>query len=103
MAVIGILKKASKVLKEFGWCQGVYENEHGQCCLVGALRKAAGGPSEGWASRTRGAREVIRLAIRRSDITDYNDAHGRKKETILRAIDRAIEIARQRRKAARRG
>ena len=42
-----VRRRAAEIIRERGWCQGLYSNEDGQVCMVGALYVASGLPPHG--------------------------------------------------------
>lgn len=86
MMTVEVLDKArEQIARPGGWCQGLPRD--GAVCAVIALAKAGKGYH----------REPIRLlrkAIRRHGVAEWNDKPGRRQATVVRAFDRAIALAR---------
>ncbi|MEU0646017.1 DUF6197 family protein [Streptomyces umbrinus] len=76
--VAGLLERARHRMQDDGWCSGTLTDENGAVCLLGAIRKEAGGNRglEGDAAR------IVLDAIRRQfgdhvdSVPAFNDAHG---------------------------
>ncbi|MDQ1033632.1 hypothetical protein QFZ75_000048 [Streptomyces sp. V3I8] len=78
VGVAGLLERAHHRMQTSGWCAGSLTDENGAVCLLGAIRKEAGG--------NRGleadAAAVVLDAIRRQfgddvdSVPAFNDAHG---------------------------
>ncbi|MCX4231756.1 DUF6197 family protein [Streptomyces ortus] len=76
--VAGLLERAHHRMQADGWCSGTLTDENGAVCLLGAIRKEAGG-NRGLEAE---ASAVVLDAIRRQfgddvdSVPAFNDAHG---------------------------
>ncbi|MFG2352003.1 DUF6197 family protein [Streptomyces phaeochromogenes] len=76
--VAGLLERARHRMQDDGWCSGTLTDENGAVCLLGAIRKEAGGNR----SLETDAAAVLLDAIRRQfgdhidSVPAFNDAHG---------------------------
>jgi hypothetical protein len=103
MSVKQNLRAAKQLIIDKGWAQGVYQNEEGCFCMVGAVRVAMGitaydaqeGPMEPPEIRAivRGLRGMGKPIDWSGDIIDWNDAPGRTEREVLELFDEAIRIA----------
>ncbi|MDH3038956.1 hypothetical protein [Streptomyces sp. TRM75561] len=92
--VAALLERARARMEADGWCAGALTDESGAVCLLGAIRKEAGG--------NRGleadAASVVLDAIRRrfgdhvESVPSFNDAHGTGRIP-LRMLDQAANLA----------
>ena len=106
------LRDTALYLTRHGWCQGAYYDATGgsftpPACLVGALGIVCyGGPVDapalndadpGFADFDEAVTFLGRfLGVRhRSDVYSFNDAHGRTKDDVLRALELAAKLAEQ--------
>ncbi|MFH8470336.1 hypothetical protein [Streptomyces sp. NPDC017991] len=77
-SITSLLERAHHRMQTDGWCSGALTDENGAVCLLGAIRKEAGG-NRGLASD---AAAVVLDAIRRQfgddvdSVPAFNDAHG---------------------------
>ncbi|MFE7077236.1 hypothetical protein ACFU96_44840 [Streptomyces sp. NPDC057620] len=76
--VASLLERARHRMQADGWCSGALTDERGAVCLLGAIRKEAGGNR----SLESEAAAVVLDAIRRQfgdhvdSVPAFNDAHG---------------------------
>lgn len=92
--VAGLLERAHARMEADGWCAGALTDESGAVCLLGAIRKEAGGDRDLEAD----AAAVVLDAIRRrfgdhvASVPAFNDAHGTGR-TPLRILGEAVAMA----------
>ncbi|MEU5713988.1 DUF6197 family protein [Streptomyces flaveolus] len=76
--VAALLERAHARMETDGWCAGALNDENGAVCLLGAIRKEAGGDR----GLEADAASVVLDAIRRrfgddvDSVPSFNDAHG---------------------------
>lgn len=88
-----ILCQAAKIIEDFGWTRGVYGNNDGAVCAVGALRAAITGNfslglySQKLAERINAAYDTLQTRIGGSiSIVAWNDQRVRTKEEVLAVL-----------------
>ncbi|MFK4123550.1 hypothetical protein [Streptomyces longwoodensis] len=92
--VAALLERARTRMESDGWCAGALTDESGAVCLLGAIRKEAGGDR----GLEADAAAVLLDAIRREfgddvdSVPAFNDAHGTGRIPI-RMLDRAARLA----------
>jgi hypothetical protein len=92
--VAAVLERARARMEADGWCAGALTNESGAVCLLGAIRKEAGGDR----GLEADAASVVLDAIRRrfgddiDSVPAFNDAHGTGRIP-LRMLDQAASLA----------
>ncbi|MFJ9718436.1 hypothetical protein ACIRPQ_21215 [Streptomyces sp. NPDC101213] len=92
--VAALLERARARMEADGWCAGALTDESGAVCLLGAIRKEAGGDR----GLEADAAAVVLDAIRRrfgdhvESVPAFNDAHGTGRIP-LRMLDQAAGLA----------
>lgn len=92
--VAALLERARARMEADGWCAGALTDESGAVCLLGAIRKEAGGDR----GLEADAASVVLDAIRRrfgddiDSVPAFNDAHGTGRIP-LRMLDQAASLA----------
>ncbi|WP_333741833.1 DUF6197 family protein [Streptomyces sp. IBSBF 2806] len=92
--VAALLERARARMEADGWCAGALTDESGAVCLLGAIRKEAGGDR----GLEADAASVVLDAIRRrfgdhvESVPAFNDAHGTGRIS-LRMLDQAASLA----------
>lgn len=92
--VAALLERARVRMEADGWCAGALTDESGAVCLLGAIRKEAGGDR----GLEADAASVLLDAIRRrfgdhvESVPSFNDAHGTGRIP-LRMLDQAVSLA----------
>lgn len=92
--VAALLERARARMEADGWCAGALTDESGAVCLLGAIRKEAGGDR----GLEADAASVVLDAIRRrfgdhvESVPVFNDAHGTGRIP-LRMLDQAAGLA----------
>jgi hypothetical protein len=85
-----VLRDAMKHV-EAGWCKGQYDDNKGNVCAVGALRKVAAQEDVCWdVYVTAGSRMIQFLGYEGSmlDIVDWNDSIATTKQDVLHAMEK---------------
>jgi len=85
--------RAIEILETDGWCRGMYTNDKGEHCIVGALAQANGTP---WSNQGEGcissfSKLEVMVSNKLYSIIDtlpsiYNDRPGRTKEDIIKLL-----------------
>ncbi|MEV5049354.1 hypothetical protein AB0N20_33390 [Streptomyces griseoincarnatus] len=92
--VAALLERAQHRMETGGWCAGTAVDEDGAVCMIGAIRKEAGGDR----SLEADAAAVVLDAIRRrfgdhiESVPAFNDAHDTGRIP-LRMLDQAASLA----------
>ncbi|MFI1377293.1 hypothetical protein ACH4UY_35490 [Streptomyces longwoodensis] len=92
--VAALLERARARMEDDGWCAGALTDESGAVCLLGAIRKEAGGDR----GLEADAAAVLLDAIRREfgddvdSVPSFNDAHGTGRIPV-RMLGRAARLA----------
>lgn len=81
------LREAARLIRDKGWCQGVYRDDAGRHCAVGALCEATG---DGGLDL---ARSYLWQRIRTTSIADWNDRPGRTEQDVIAAFESAAALA----------
>jgi hypothetical protein len=80
-----VLRKAANVIRERGWCQGVYEKEDGRCCALGAVNvidAQSDDPSPAYIGV-----EELRLTIGTGAVARWNDEPNRTEAEVITALE----------------
>ena len=88
--VAEVLDKARQRLIDKGWCQGTEENEHGECCALGAIIRSTQS-----LTRELDARIALRKLTGEYSIENWNDYEWRTKAQVLGAFKRAANAERK--------
>lgn len=93
---------AIEILQTRGWCQSVYENMDGACCLMGAINTSIFGNSEAKVENPDFEKGLVKhqiLGLVRHEVNvesalvkagaiSFNDTPGRTKEEVVAVLDR---------------
>lgn len=83
------LREAARLLEQGHWIQGYDFDGHGCMCAFGAVRRAVGDDLASCSTQTRDRASNAGRAFYRvigADIVTYNDAEGRTKNQMIRAM-----------------
>lgn len=78
--------RAAALIREYGWCQGIYRSREGSYCVMGALESVSSPATpEYWEAKRR----LSRVAGLPNDghVLRWNDAEGRTVKEVLAALD----------------
>lgn len=93
-----VFRKAAEVLEQDGWVQGKMHTPDGHC-LIGALEMALWGRAFDWTIDVEQRGDMSRLAalfgtfLDRSSVIKWNDAEGRTKEDVVKALLQVADTA----------
>lgn len=93
-----VIDGAIAILKEKGWCQGKLEDAAGQCCLVGAVRKASRNLTDCLIETPYLAEEAAWSRLAKVTGTRalalWNDRAGRTKDDVIYLLEaaKALEL-----------
>ncbi|MEU1043312.1 hypothetical protein ACFYP4_21945 [Streptomyces sp. NPDC005551] len=92
--VAALLQRAHHRVQTDGWCAGALTDEDGAVCLLGALRREAGGDRGLEADAARVVLDTIRRQFGDTvdSVASFNDAHGTGRVPI-RVLGRAAGLA----------
>jgi hypothetical protein len=93
---VELLSEAAVYLNTYGWRQKQYGGRGGPACLLGALGEAERGMGLPYEEQTRVWRLVSRALTQTTTTERYsvwNDAAGRTKDEVLKALEEAARIA----------
>ncbi|MEV3958451.1 DUF6197 family protein [Streptomyces albogriseolus] len=92
--VAALLERARARMEADGWCAGALTDESGAVCLLGAIRREAGGDRGLEADAASLVLDVIRRRFgdHVESVPSFNDAHGTGRIP-LRMLDQAVSLA----------
>jgi hypothetical protein len=81
-------KQVSNYIKEHGWCQGQYQADSGEVCLVGACINLGDYDCDDTSATYRfSVRKALTYAGLAPQVITFNDKTGRTKEEVLAVLD----------------
>lgn len=96
--IAATLREAAQVLERDGWCQGTFHSHTGEHCAIGALATVTGlrvneivPQDDPRFHRHRAAVGALCAQIGSRNIMGWNDATGRRREDVVKALLQAAD------------